>query len=96
MTCQVYAGIPCLGNRTFVRDDVPCLKYTSHDFLATLFYSIFLGLFAVDRYSLGHIGIAVGKMITLGGLGLWWIVDIILLIFGKLLPADDSNWVPQH
>jgi hypothetical protein len=35
-------------------------------FLSTLLYSRFLGLFAVDRFSLGHIGIAVGKMITLG------------------------------
>ena len=55
-----------------------------------------MGLFAVDRFALGHIGIAVGKMITLGGLGLWWIVDIILLISGKLMPQDDSNWIVQH
>jgi hypothetical protein len=55
-----------------------------------------LGLFAVDRFSLGHIGIAVGKMITLERLGLWWIIDIILLIFGKLMPQDDSNWIIQH
>ena len=96
IVCHVYSGIECFGNRTFVKEEVPCLKYSSHHFLSTLFYSIFLGLFAVDRYSLGHIGIAVGKMITLGGLGLWWIIDIILLIFGKLMPADDSNWIVQH
>ncbi|CAF4346847.1 unnamed protein product, partial [Adineta steineri] len=83
-------------NRSFIITNIPCVKYSSHYFISTLLYSIFLGLFAVDRFSLGHIGIAVGKMITLGGLGLWWIIDIILLIFGKLMPQDDSNWIIQH
>jgi len=55
-----------------------------------------LGLFAVDRFSLGRIKIAVGKMITLGCLSLSWIIDIILLIFGKLMPQDESNWIIQH
>ncbi|UJR29727.1 hypothetical protein I4U23_017276 [Adineta vaga] len=94
--CRIYDGIHCKGNRTFFIDNIPCIKYSSHYFLSTLFYSIFLGLFAVDRFALGHIGIAVGKMITLGGLGLWWIIDIILLISGKLMPQDDSNWIIQH
>jgi hypothetical protein len=84
------------GNRSFLIDHIPCIKYSSHYFISTLLYSIFLGLFAVDRFSLGHIGIAVGKMITLGGLGLWWIIDIIHLILGKLMPHDDSNWIIQR
>ncbi|CAF1071541.1 unnamed protein product [Rotaria magnacalcarata] len=94
--CRIFDGIECKGNRSFLIDNIPCIKYSSHYFISTLLYSIFLGLFAVDRYSLGHIGIAVGKMITLGGLGLWWIIDIILLICGKLNPQDDSNWIIQH
>ncbi|CAF3057229.1 unnamed protein product [Rotaria sp. Silwood2] len=94
--CRIYDGIQCKGNRSFIIDNVPCIKYSSHYFISTLLYSIFLGLFAVDRFSLGHIGIAVGKMITLGGLGLWWIIDIILLISGKLMPQDESNWIIQH
>ena len=31
-----------------------------------------------------------------GGLGIWWIVDIILLVTGHLTPADDSNWEPYY
>jgi hypothetical protein len=26
--------------------------------------------------------------------GLWWIVDILLLLSGYLMPADDSSWQP--
>ena len=39
-------------------------------------------------------GTAVGKLLTLGGVGIWWIIDIVLLVTGMLNPADDSNWVP--
>jgi len=42
------------------------------------------------------VGTAVGKLLTLGGIGIWWIVDIILLVLGELRPADDSNWVPYY
>ena len=32
--------------------------------------------------------------LTLGGMGVWWLIDIILLVTGRLHPEDDSNWVP--
>lgn len=50
----------------------------------------------MDRFCLGYSAIAVGKLMTLGGLGLWWIVDIFLLITGSLTPADGSNWMPYY
>lgn len=70
-------------------------RYTGHYFLSTLLYSIFLGALAVDRFSLGYSAIAVGKLMTLGGLGIWWAIDIFLLIYGSLTPADDSQWQPH-
>ena len=30
----------------------------------------------------------------LGGLGVWWLVDIGLLIVGELGPEDGSSWMP--
>uniref|UniRef100_A0A915PST2 TM2 domain-containing protein n=1 Tax=Setaria digitata TaxID=48799 RepID=A0A915PST2_9BILA len=95
VTCRVLPCIECRGPRIFLRK-VPCIKYTGHYFLSTLLYSIFLGVLAVDRFCLGYSAIAVGKLMTLGGLGLWWIVDIFLLITGSLMPADGSNWQPYY
>jgi TM2 domain-containing membrane protein YozV len=71
-------------------------RYNGHYFLTTLLYSLLLGFLGVDRFCLGWTGIGVGKLLTLGGLGVWWIVDIMLLIAGVLKPEDESNWVPYY
>lgn len=69
-------------------------RYSGHYFLTTLLYSVLLGFLGMDRFCLGHTGTAVGKLLTLGGVGIWWIVDVVLLVTGNLTPEDGSNWVP--
>lgn len=89
--CAVLPEIECYGPRKFRRDGFPCVKHGEHYFLTTLLYSILLGFLGMDRFCLGQTGIAVMKLLTLGGLGLWWIIDIILLVSNNLTPEDNWN-----
>lgn len=41
-----------------------------------------LGFLGMDRFYFGQIGWGVVKLITLGGLGVWWLADFILLVTG--------------
>lgn len=41
-----------------------------------LLASIFLGVVGLDRFLIGDIGKGICKLITGGGFGLWWLIDL--------------------
>lgn len=45
----------------------------------TLVMSIVFGSLGVDRFIMGHVGLGILKLITFGGFGVWWLVDVILI-----------------
>ncbi len=56
--------------------------------LVALILSVFLGPLGADRFYLGKVETGFLKLITLGGLGTWWLVDVISVAKDKVTDAQ--------
>ncbi|MCS7222875.1 MAG: TM2 domain-containing protein [Anaerolineae bacterium] len=56
-----------------------------------LLLSIFLGVLGIDRFYLGYTGKGILKLLTGGGLGIWWLIDLIKIAANSL---PDANGQP--
>jgi hypothetical protein len=67
-------------------------------FVTTWVLSLLLGNLGVDRFYLGKIGSGVAKLLTLGGLGIWSIVDLIITLTGNTRDKDGRplEGYPEH
>jgi len=61
----------------------------------TLLLSLFLGVLGADRFYLGKIGTGMLKGLTLGGLGIWWLIDLFLVFYNNQKDDKGNDLVGQ-
>jgi TM2 domain-containing membrane protein YozV len=52
---------------------------------------ILLGVFGAHRFYAGKTGTAVLQLCTLGGLGIWWLVDLLFILFAEFTDAEGKK-----
>jgi len=61
------------------------------NWILALIMSILFGAIGVDRFIMGKVGTGILKLITFGGLGIWWLIDLILI--ATKYEFKDVKWV---
>ena len=71
----------------------PVMPYGAQqkDWLVTLLLCIFVGVLGVHRFYTGHVVIGIIQLLTLGGCGIWTLVDLIMIVTDNY---RDANGLP--
>ena len=63
--------------------------------LAAVLLAWFFGVLGVHRFYVGKVGTGILMILTLGGLGIWVLVDMIMILVGSFKDKQErylSNW----
>ncbi|KAK6727298.1 hypothetical protein RB195_005165 [Necator americanus] len=90
--CTMHPNVICKGRRTFNKR-IRCSWSSGISWAKAMFLSVTLGGFGADRFYLGLWKSAIGKLFSFGGLGVWTVVDVVLIATGYIRPADGSMYM---
>ncbi len=57
-------------------------------FVPTVMLCFFLGALGIHRFYVGKIGTGIVQLLTFGGLGIWALVDFIMVVTGNFKDSD--------
>jgi TM2 domain-containing membrane protein YozV len=67
------------------------MDYSEKSGLVALLLCIFVGSIGVHRFYVGKIGTGILQLLTLGGFGLWTLIDLILIATGSFTDSEGKS-----
>ncbi len=80
---------PHCGVRQFEGTNV--VRESAHSTLTAALLCFLLGVFGAHRFYVGKTKSAILQLLTLGGLGIWMLVDLVLILTGQFRDADGNK-----
>jgi hypothetical protein len=62
--------------------------FSDKEWVTAIILSVVLGSLGIDRFYLGYTGLGIAKLLTLGGCGIWALVDLILIAMRNVPDAQ--------
>ena len=72
-----------------------CMRMKNKTSLTLVFICLFFGHLGAHRFFLKKYRSGLLMMLTAGGLGVWYIIDIINVLSGKLRKEEKSDFVKK-
>ncbi len=66
------------------------------NWLTALLLSVFLGCLGIDRIYLGYTTLGILKLVTVGGFGFWYVIDLLLIATNRLPDAQGRQLKDQN
>lgn len=75
------------GGAWLMAKDIPWL-FSDKRWITAVIVSFFFGALGIDRFYLGYTAIGLAKLFTIGGLGIWALIDLVLIALRRVPDAD--------
>lgn len=79
---------------TSVQYVVTAGERSPHSWIAALLLCFFLGSLGIHRFMVGKVGTGVAMIFTLGGLGIWTLIDFIMICIGSFRDIQGRELKP--
>ena len=65
--------------------------YSEKNIIVAFVLAFFLGVFGIHRFYVGKVGTGILMLLTLGGFGIWALIDVVFIGVGEFSDKDGKK-----